>query len=105
MLAAYRHRLSNPPQPVFEPPTGEDWEDWDALSAEAAALPSPVPLVLHYETLEENGASEEELKVAKKAMNEAVAAEMRVYEKQVAWSQKFGFRNFDHLYEVRDSVQ
>ena len=101
MHADHRFRT----EPECEPPTGEDWKKWEELeeldrvkSNEAWAM------LLNLRSLKESNASEEDIAKAKEAEWISRGKSMRAYENLVNWMEKFGFRSFDHVDEVKKSL-
>jgi hypothetical protein len=92
-----------PPPPTI--PTSKQWEEWDALDRCAASLGA-----LWREAVQEqmglmkNAASPSAIAIASEAVVKANAACNLHYEKQVKWSQKFGFQNFAQLLSKREST-
>ena len=89
-------------EPICEPPTGEDWEEWTKMEEQmliiAQELNSSKRMV---SALKEKNASEEEISNAEKKLSEVFKKDMTNYNRQVSWSCRFGFLTFDQLEEAR----
>jgi hypothetical protein len=103
MSAFNRHINYLRQEPEAEPPSKEDWMDWDKLCEEAIPLYAAENEALqNHKKLIENNASKEKVEAGKKAEWAARGASMCNYNAKVKWGVKFGFRNFNQLYEARD---
>ena len=103
---AFARRVREIPEPISEPPTGEDWEEWDKLEQKMLVIVQELNSAKEkVRVLKEEKASEDEISNAKKCLSEVLNKDMANYNQQVAWSIRFGFPNFDKLYEARESLE
>ena len=92
-------------EPECEPPTCEDWKKWGELEDLDRVLGNKsYEAFLNHRSLKESNASEEEIAKAKEAEWIARGKSMRAYDNLVNWMEKFGFRSFDHVDEVKESL-
>ena len=95
----------NEEEPECEPPTCEDWKKWEELEELDRVLGNKsYEAFLNHRSLKESNASEEEIAKAKEAEWIARGKSMRAYDNLVNWMEKFGFRSFDHVDEVKKSL-
>ena len=92
-------------EPECEPPTCEDWKKWGELEDLDRVLGNKsYEAFLNHRSLKESNASEEEIAKAKEAEWISRGKSMRAYDNLVNWMEKFGFRSFDHVDEVKESL-
>ena len=92
-------------EPECEPPTCEDWKKWEELEELDRVLGNKSnEALLNLRSLKEGNASEEEIAKAKEAECTARGKSMQAYENLVNWMEKFGFRSFYHVDEVKESL-
>ena len=94
------------PEHVPDPPTGEDWEEWDKLDQKMFEIAQELKSAKEkVRVLKEEKASEDEISNAEKNLSEVFGKDMANYNQQVAWSMRFGFLNFDKVHEARESLE
>ncbi|MAZ45578.1 MAG: hypothetical protein CMD74_02595 [Gammaproteobacteria bacterium] len=94
------------PSPPPTIPTSEQWKEWDELDRHAARLGETWREAVKEQMKRmKNNASSVDIKIAGVYVVNANAACNLHYEKQVKWSQKFGFQNFEQLLSMRATIK
>ena len=103
---SFARRVREKPEPIPDPPTGEDWEEWDKLQEKMFEIAQELNSAKEkVRVLKEEKASEDEISNAEKNLSKVFNKDMSNYNQQVAWSMRFGFLNFDKVYEARESLE
>ena len=96
--------LRTPPPPPTNP-TPEQWKKWDELDQCAASAGDLwMKAVEEQMSLMKNNASSFDIAIAGEAVVKTNAACNHAHQKQVEWSQKFGFQNFKQLLSKREAT-
>ena len=103
---SFARRVREKPEPIPDPPTGEDWKEWDKLQKKMFEIAQELKTSRELERVETDVyQSDDEISNAHKNLSKVFNKDMANYNQQVAWSIRFGFPNFDKVYEARESLE